>query len=120
MRQKLLFMLALIHDPRVLLLDEPFTGLDASSRLFLGQVLRALGERGRTIVVSSHALDLVEKFCDEVAILDGGGIVARGPVPELLTQGDQGTLFELVEKLKAKTGQSVQDPVGRLLSALDA
>ena len=72
MRQKILLSAALLHDPEVLILDEPFSGLDVTSALVLRSLLRALAEPGKMILYSSHVLEVVEKVCSQVLILRRG------------------------------------------------
>ena len=88
MRQRLGIARCLLSDPELLILDEPMNGLDPAGILQMRQLIRSLVEEGRTVVVSSHLLDEVEKTCDMVAIIDRGRLVAFGPVTEL-ARGDQ-------------------------------
>jgi ABC-2 type transport system ATP-binding protein len=76
MRQKILLSAALLHDPEVLILDEPFSGLDVTSALVLRRLLRALADAGKMILYSSHVLEVVEKVCSQVLILRKGEVVA--------------------------------------------
>jgi len=69
MRQKILLTGALLHNPDVLILDEPFSGLDATSALMLRSLLRGLAKQGKIILFSSHVLEVVEKVCSKVLIL---------------------------------------------------
>ncbi len=87
MKQRLGIARCLLADPELLILDEPMNGLDpAGIREFRGFV-RSFIEEGRTIVLSSHLLDEVEKTCDHVAIVDGGTVVAQGSIAELRGEG---------------------------------
>ncbi len=83
MRQKVLISAALIHNPSILFLDEPLSGLDANTALILKELLRDLASRGKTIFYCSHILEVVERICDRVVIIDHGEIVADGDVEEL-------------------------------------
>ncbi len=83
MRQKLMLCGALLHEPRVLLLDEPLSGLDAHAAVLVKKLLRALADRGVSIFYSSHALDAVQQVCDRIVILDQGRIRASGSWEEL-------------------------------------
>ncbi len=83
MRQKVLLSAALLHDPDVLILDEPFSGLDVTSALMLRSLLRALANRGKMILYSSHVLEVVEKICSTVMILRNGEVVAYGSIDRL-------------------------------------
>jgi ABC-2 type transport system ATP-binding protein len=83
MRQKILLSAALLHNPEVLVLDEPFSGLDVGAALVLRNLLRALAREGKVILYSSHLLEVVEKVCSEVVILHRGRIVAYDTVERL-------------------------------------
>jgi predicted permease len=83
MRQKILLSAALLHDPDVLILDEPFSGLDVTSGLMLRTLLRQLAGRGKIILYSSHVLEVVEKICSTVLILRSGEVVAYDSIERL-------------------------------------
>lgn len=83
MKQKVLLIAALIHDPEVLLLDEPLSGLDASMVIVFRHLVQELAARGKTIFFSSHGMDEVEKICSRVLILHQGSIVAHDSVSNL-------------------------------------
>src|ERR1035441_5843886 len=83
MRQKILLSAALLHDPDVLILDEPFSGLDVTSGLMLRTLLRALAGQGKIILYSSHVLEVVEKICSTVLILRNGEVVAYDSIERL-------------------------------------
>ena len=85
MRQRVLLAAALLHDPDVLVLDEPFSGLDVSADVLFRTFLRALADQGRAILFSSHRLDVVEKVCRRVVILHHGKVVADDSVAALRT-----------------------------------
>ena len=76
MRQKVLLSAALLHNPDLLLLDEPFSGLDVGSSLVLRSLIQELAKRGKVVLFSSHELETVERLCTHVAILHRGQIVA--------------------------------------------
>ena len=83
MRQRVLLAAALLHDPDVLVLDEPFSGLDVDAGVLLRALIEALAERGKMILMSSHRMDVVETVCPRVIILHRGEIVAEGRPSEL-------------------------------------
>jgi ABC-2 type transport system ATP-binding protein len=83
-RQRLAVACALVSDPDLLFLDEPTTGLDPQSRRQVWDVIRALRERGRTIVLTTHYMDEAERLCDRVAIVDHGRVIALGTPSELI------------------------------------
>jgi ABC-2 type transport system ATP-binding protein len=83
MRQKILLMAALLHDPELLILDEPFSGLDVNAAMVLRSLLQSLAERKKMILYSSHVLEVVEKVCHTVLILRKGQVVAHDSVDRL-------------------------------------
>ena len=83
MQQRLCLAHALVHDPKVLLLDEPASGLDPRARVELRELLRELRSMGKTIVISSHILPELEELCTSVAIVDRGQVLAQGRVSEI-------------------------------------
>jgi ABC-2 type transport system ATP-binding protein len=86
MRKKLALAAALIHNPRVLFLDEPLNGIDPVSGRIVTDLLRRLAGKGVTLFFTSHVLDVAERLCDEVAIIDHGRIVAQGSLAEIRAQ----------------------------------
>jgi len=83
MRQKVLLAAALLHNPDLVILDEPFSGLDVGSALILRSLIEELGSRGKVVLFSSHELDTVERLCSHVVILHHGRIVADDSVKQL-------------------------------------
>ncbi|MBC7919647.1 MAG: ABC transporter ATP-binding protein [Ferruginibacter sp.] len=86
MRQKVLLIAGLIHNPDVLFLDEPLSGLDANAVILVKEVLAQLAATGKTIFYSSHLMDVVEKISNRIVILNGGEIVANGSFETLRAQ----------------------------------
>lgn len=84
MRQRLGVAACLIADPQLMLLDEPMNGLDPAGMREMRDMIRSLVAEGRTVVLSSHQLDEVERTCDAVAIVDRGKVIRQGPISELL------------------------------------
>lgn len=82
-QQRVQLATAMVHDPELLVLDEPFSGLDPIAVETMSDVLTEQAEQGKAVVFSSHQLDLVEDLCEEVAIIDEGSVVVRGRVREL-------------------------------------
>src|SRR5918994_776131 len=85
MRQKIVISAALMHDPSVVLFDEPETGLDVTSTLMLRHLVRMLAARGKAILYSSHILEVVERVCDKVIVLHKGDVVANDSIERLRT-----------------------------------
>ena len=94
MRQKVLIAAALIHDPELVVLDEPNSGLDVAATLVLRSLVATLAERRKVIIYSSHMLDAVEKVCQEVVILRGGSAIASTSVARLRELTESATLEE--------------------------
>ena len=85
-QQKVQFIGAILHDPDVLLMDEPFSGLDPINASLLKEAFIELRDRGKAIVFSTHQMDAVEELCDAIAIIDRGRLVLSGPVPSVKRQ----------------------------------
>ena len=90
MRQKLLITSALIHQPELIVVDEPMVGLDPRSARILKDLFRVYVERGGTVFLSSHTLEVVEAVCDRIAIIKEGVIIAKGTMDDLRLQVDSG------------------------------
>jgi ABC-2 type transport system ATP-binding protein len=96
MRQKTALAGALIHDPDVLFLDEPTVGLDPRSARVIKDLLRALCDRGKTVFLSTHVLEIAERLCDRVGILHHGRLVALGTMEELRQRARGGDSLETI------------------------
>jgi ABC-2 type transport system ATP-binding protein len=95
MRQRLCLAHTLVHDPAVLLLDEPASGLDPRARVEMRELLRELGAMGKTIVVSSHILAELAELCDSVGIIERGRLVASGSLDEVRRRATQGRVLRV-------------------------
>ncbi len=115
-RQKVMLAGALLHDPEVLFLDEPLSGLDVASTILVKTLIRALADAGKTVFYSSHIMDVVERVCDRIVILSGGRIVADGSYEELSAQREGGSLESLFAELTGSGGE--EGTVRRMLDAL--
>jgi ABC-2 type transport system ATP-binding protein len=93
-QQRLMIARALIHEPRVLFLDEPTVGLDPQARLALWEILRGLHREGRTIVMTTHYMEEADRLCERVAILDQGRLLALDAPAALKAKAPGGTLIE--------------------------
>ena len=108
MRQKILLSGALLHDPEILILDEPFSGLDVTSALMLRRLLRALAAEGKILLYSSHVLEVVEKVCSTVLILRNGEVVAYDSIRNLQELMQQPSLEGVFAQLaQVEDGESV-------------
>jgi ABC-2 type transport system ATP-binding protein len=95
MKQKILIIAALLHDPEVLIFDEPDSGLDATSASVLQQLIRTLASRGKAVLYSSHILEIVERLCTRVVVLHHGRIVADDSVARLEEVSGRASLDEV-------------------------
>jgi ABC-2 type transport system ATP-binding protein len=101
MRQRLGVARCLLADPHLLILDEPTNGLDPAGIAEFRLMIRALVDEGRTVMLSSHLLDEVEKICDAAAIVDRGRIIAQGPIGELSARGNRTILVQVSDPAQA-------------------
>jgi ABC-2 type transport system ATP-binding protein len=99
MRQKVLLAAALLHNPDLLLLDEPFSGLDVGSALILRSLIQELATRGKVVLFSSHELETVERVCSHVVILHRGKVVADDSIARLRSLMSLSTLEEIFSQL---------------------
>ena len=95
MRQRVLLAAALMHNPDLLVLDEPFSGLDARAALLLRTLLQAFARDGKMVLFSSHRFDVVEKVCSRVVILHDGRVVAESTISELRESDAAASLEEV-------------------------
>lgn len=99
MRQKILLSAALMHNPELILLDEPFSGLDVGSSLVLRSLIEELARRGKVVLFSSHELETVERLCSHVVILHRGKVVADDSIEHLRTLMELPTLEGIFSQL---------------------
>jgi len=99
MRQKILLAAALLHNPDLVLLDEPFSGLDVHSALILRELIKQLAMRGKVVLFSSHELDIVERVSSRIVILHKGQVVANDSIEELRTLMSLPTLEQIFTQL---------------------
>ena len=116
MRQKILISAALLHDPEVLILDEPLTGLDVNTIAVVHELLSKLALRNRIILYSSHVLDLMEKACSRVLIIRKGRIIADDSISHLRELTDESTLEGVFAHLNHQEGR--RDMADGLLDAM--
>jgi ABC-2 type transport system ATP-binding protein len=119
MRQKILLSAALLHDPDILLLDEPQSGLDVTTGLVIRDLVQTLAEEGKIIIYSSHVLEVTEKICTRVVILHEGRIVANDSVENLRSLMHLPSLVEIFRQLVAgeDTGAIARTIVGIMRTA---
>jgi ABC-2 type transport system ATP-binding protein len=116
MRQKVLIAAALLHDPEILLLDEPLSGLDVTTGLIVRDLIRRLAAENKIIIYSSHVLEVTEKICSKVIILYKGGIVANDSVENLRQLMHLPSLAEIFNELVLKEDTDVV--AARLVEAM--
>jgi ABC-2 type transport system ATP-binding protein len=114
MRQRILLIAALLHDPDLLILDEPLSGLDVTSALIVKNLIKSLGEHGKAVLYCSHVLEVVEKVCSQVIILRKGTVLAYAPTTEIQENAGQssleGAFVRLVEERDAaRTARDIID-----------
>jgi ABC-2 type transport system ATP-binding protein len=108
MQQKTSLAAALMHDPRVLVLDEPTVGLDPKSARLIKDILRQLAERGAAVMLSTHILEIAERMCDRIGIIDRGQLIAVGTMDELrrLDNAGQTSLEDIFLSLTGGTEET--------------
>ena len=99
MRQKVVLAAALIHKPDVLILDEPLDGLDANTAMIVKELLKKMAAQGKTVLFSSHILEVVERMCTRIVIIQEGRQVAEGTASEIVARTGAGSLEEAFSRL---------------------
>ncbi len=102
MKQKVLITSALIHDPQIILMDEPLSGLDANAVILIKEVIEALKQAGKTILYCSHIMDVVEKVSDSIVLIRDGQIVANGTIQELRALAQSESLEDIFATLTGR------------------
>ena len=123
MRQKLLIMSALLHNPDVLLFDEPFTNLDVTTVAFMKTMLQRLAEAGKTILYCTHILEVAETLCPRIMIINEGRLIADANVEELRRMTSQTELAQIFTQLTdtaSGIGQKTEDAVRIVMGGADA
>lgn len=116
MKQKILISAALLHDPDIVVLDEPSSGLDVGSTLVLKQLIKELAGAGKVVLYSSHVLEMVEQVCSSVVILRDGQVVASDQVERLRELMQQPSLEQVFTQLAVK--QDVEQVAKDILEAM--
>ncbi|GAA0882129.1 ABC transporter ATP-binding protein [Sphingobacterium siyangense subsp. cladoniae] len=107
MRQKVLLISGIIHNPQIIVLDEPLSGLDANAVIFVKELISLLAKEGKTIFYCSHMMDVVEKVSDRILLINQGSIIADGTIEELKTDPNE-SLEHIFAKL-TNIGNSALD-----------
>ena len=117
MRQKVLITSGLLHNPDIIILDEPLSGLDANSVIIIKELISRLAKEGKTIFYCSHMMDVVEKVSDRIILISDGTIIADGSFEELkLQQGNQ-SLEQIFSNLT--TNNSLSGVADELFNAIE-
>jgi len=119
MKQKVLLISGLIHNPEIIFLDEPLSGLDANAVILVKEILARLKQNGKTIFYSSHIMDVVEKISDRIIIINKGEIIADGDFETLKVKADQGSLENIFTSLTGDIGQH-QNTAGKFIDVLNS
>lgn len=121
MKQRLCLARALIHDPKVLILDEPASGLDPRARVEMRDILRNLKSMGKTILISSHILPELAEMCDEIGVIDNGKLIAHGNVATIQAQlqGEKRIVVKVAERLHEVRIFLEEDPMISSINLID-
>lgn len=106
MRQKVLITSGLLHNPSIVIMDEPLSGLDANAVILIKELLQAMKQEGKTIFYCSHMMDVVEKVSDRIVLINNGSIIADGTIDQL-RQNNADTLEQIFSRLTS-SGNQVQ------------
>ena len=105
-KQKVCWISALLHDPEVLVLDEPLNGLDVETVAHVKEMMRGLAQQGRTIFYSSHLIDIVEKVCTRIGVIHAGQLVSVGTVSEVMAAAGAASLEQALLALSGSTASA--------------
>lgn len=117
MRQKVLIASGLLHNPDIIILDEPLSGLDANSVIIIKNLISRLAKDGKTIFYCSHMMDVVEKVSDRIVLIDEGRVIADGSFEELKTQQGNSSLEQIFASLTANN--SLDASTDELMKAME-
>ena len=115
MRQKVLIISGLLHNPDIIILDEPLSGLDANSVIIVKDLISKLAKEGKTIFYCSHMMDVVEKVSDRIVLINEGTVIADGSFHELQQQQGNQSLEQIFAHMTAK--ESLSDAADQLMNA---
>lgn len=117
MRQKVLITSGLLHNPNIIILDEPLSGLDANSVIIIKELISKLAREGKTIFYCSHMMDVVEKVSDRIVLINNGVVIADGTFEELKQQQGNYSLEKIFAGMTGK--ESIDSAAEELMSAFD-
>jgi ABC-2 type transport system ATP-binding protein len=116
MKQKVLLISGLMHNPQIIILDEPLSGLDANAVLLVKEIIARLAKEGKTIFYCSHMMDVVEKVSDRIVLINNGQVIADGTFEELAKNGG-GSLEAIFARLTGK--EDIGDVAGEFIDAFE-
>ncbi len=118
-KQKIQIIAALLHDPELLIMDEPFTGLDAKSQRVVKEIIEIHTQKGGAVLLSTHIMEVAEEICDRIGIINEGKLVAEGTLKQLQTQANNagGSLEDIFLKL-TEQDESVNHIIEKLRKAM--
>lgn len=121
MKQRLCLARALIHDPKVLILDEPASGLDPRARVEMREIIKQLKQMGKTILISSHILPELAEMCDEIGVIDKGRLIAQGSVETIQSQlqGDKHITVKVLNEIEKAVKFLEEDPFVSSIEVLE-
>jgi ABC-2 type transport system ATP-binding protein len=108
MKQKVLLVSGILHNPKIIILDEPLSGLDANSVIIVKELISKLAKEGKTIFYSSHIMDIVEKVSNTIVLINNGKVIAQGTIEELRDQQDKPSLENIFSKLTSTESPAAQ------------
>jgi ABC-2 type transport system ATP-binding protein len=108
MKQKVLIASGIMHDPEIIILDEPLSGLDANSVIIVKELISNLAREGKTIFYCSHMMDIVEKVSDHIVLINEGRVIANGSFQELKQQQGENSLETIFSELTSKESPSLK------------
>ncbi len=117
MKQKVLITSGLIHNPDIIILDEPLSGLDANSVIIIKELIDKLAKSGKTIFYCSHMMDVVEKVSDRIILINDGNVIADGTFDELKQNQDNSSLEQIFARLTAS--ESMHDASDKLMGIFE-
>ncbi len=117
MKQKVLITAGLMHNPEIIILDEPLSGLDANAVIVVKELISKLAKSGKTVFYCSHMMDIVEKVSDRIILIDQGTVIADGTIEELRERQGQESLEAIFAGLTAT--EAMHDASDKLLDAFD-
>jgi ABC-2 type transport system ATP-binding protein len=115
MRQKVLLTSGILHNPSIVILDEPMSGLDANAVIVVKELMQVLKQEGKTIFYCSHMMDVVERVSDKIVLIDKGSIIANDTI-EVLREGSGNSLEKIFAQMT--TSENLNETAGNIAQAM--